>query len=382
MVDVDDGIDRQDGSKKGSGREMGIQSNPYRIGIVGCGNISGTHAEAIKATRQGKLVAAHSRTRSKLDTFCRKYGIDGYSDYDAFLDNPDIDIVVVCTPSGTHLDYGEAAARAGKHLIVEKPIEVTVERGRSLVDCCRDREVNLAVIYQNRFIEGVRTMKEVIESGKLGRIFMVDAAVKWYRDQEYYDSDDWRGTLALDGGGAVINQAIHTVDLMLWMAGDVESLQAYTGTFTHERMEGEDNAVAALRFTSGAIGVFRASTSIVPPGDREIEIHGEKGTARLSGDSFRLLTGETDPSGRDEGGEGAGSASPLAGMGVRHHQRQYEQILDAFRTGGQPVVSGEESLRSLAFVRALYESAEREASVAPVDPLSGSGRYNASYDEP
>lgn len=335
----------------------------FGIGIVGCGTISGTHAEAIAATSHGELIAAHSRNRSNLDSFCSRYGADGFTDYEEFLSQADLDVVVICTPSGTHLDYGKTAARAGKHLIVEKPIEVTLDRGRALIESCRTHDVQLAVIYQNRFIEGVKQMKEVLDRGQLGRIFMVDASVKWFRDQQYYDSGNWRGTLALDGGGAVINQAIHTIDLMLWLAGDIQTLHAFKGTYTHERMEGEDNAVASLKFENGAIGVFRASTSVVPPVNRKIEIHGENGTARLDGDRFRLLTsGENLPEGSEDD-HGSGASSPLAGMGANNHKKQYDRILDAFINNRKPVVSGEESLKSLAVVEALYRSDETRTPI-------------------
>ncbi|MEX0994483.1 MAG: Gfo/Idh/MocA family oxidoreductase, partial [Balneolaceae bacterium] len=329
--------------------------------------------DAIRSTEYGKLVAAHNRTRAKLEAFCGKYGLEdaGYTDFHEFLSHPGLDIVVICTPSGTHLDVGQAAAEAGKHVIVEKPIEVSLERGRRLINNCRTHGVELAVIYQNRFIEEVIEMKKAIDDGKAGKPFMVDVSVKLIRDQDYYDRAAWRGSLSLDGGGAVINQAIHTVDLMLWFMGDIESLFAYKGTFTHEGIEGEDNAVAALQFKNGAIGVFRASTSIVPPGQRKIDIHGPKGTAVLNGDEFRLLSSEKDPSGVDDSVQSAGASSPLAGMTANHHKKQYDQILYAFRHGEDPVVSGEESLKSLAVVKAIYESSEKRELVILDEFLSG-----------
>lgn len=342
---------------------MGTDSKTYGIGIAGCGTISGTHAEAIRDTKYGKLVAAHSRNKKKLDAFCERYGGAGFTDYEEFLSQPGLDVVVICTPSGTHLDYGVLAAQAGKHVIVEKPIEVTLERGRELIGSCHKNDVKLAVIYQNRFIEDVIRMKQAIDKGEPGRIFMVDASVKWFRDQDYYDSGGWRGTLDLDGGGAVINQAIHTVDLMVWFCGEVTSLHAFKGTFTHEGIEGEDNAVAALRFKDGAIGVFRASTSVIPPVDRKIEVHGTEGTAVLEGDTYRLMTAGKNKAGDGEEIKATGASDPLAGMTANHHKKQYDQILDAFQNDRVPIVSGEESLKSLAVVEALYKSAERQEVV-------------------
>jgi predicted dehydrogenase len=339
----------------------------FKLGLVGCGTISGTHAEAIAETTEGTLVAAHSRTKSSLEAFCDQYEVEAYADYQAFLSESDIDTVVICTPSGTHLDYGKQAAEAGKNVIVEKPIEVRLDRAQSLVNSCEEEGVKLAVIYQNRFIEKTRKMKEFLASGALGDPVMVDASVKWFRDQEYYDSGGWRGTLDLDGGGAVINQAIHTVDLMLWMCGEVESLQAYTGTLTHEGIEGEDNAVASLKFSSGAIGVFHASTSVVPAQDRRVEVHAQHGTALLKGDDLSITGVDSDYNPDDTNNErsGAGADDPMAGMSYSNHRKQYTQILEAFRKDTEPVVSGRESLQSLAFVEALYESARQQKAVNP-----------------
>lgn len=335
------------------------------IGIVGCGTISGTHAEAIAATKNGKLVAVHSRNQSKIDAFSEKYEVRGYTDYDEFLAQSDIDVISICTPSGTHLDYGAKAAKAGKHVIIEKPIEVSLSRGNELINSCRENNVKLAVIYQSRFMDDVNKMKKAIEDGEIGDVFMVSASVKWFRDEDYYKNAPWRGTLKLDGGGAVINQAIHTVDLIQWLAGDVESLCALKGTFTHEGMEGEDNAVASIKFKNGAIGVFQASTSIVPPKDRKVEVHGSKGTALLEGDRFQLLTSEESSEAKDkaENTKAAGAASPLSGMVAENHKKQYDQILDAIENDLEPIVSGNDSLDSLAFVEALYHSADIHAPV-------------------
>ncbi|MEX0771669.1 MAG: Gfo/Idh/MocA family oxidoreductase [Balneolales bacterium] len=335
------------------------------IGIVGCGNISGTHADAINHSRNGELVAAFSRNSEKLNTYCNKYSTNGFTDYDEFLAQSDIDIVSICTPSGTHLDFGIKAAEAGKHVIVEKPIEVNLERGRKLIDICKKNKVRLAVIFQSRFMDDIIRMKKAIDEGQIGKPFMVSASVKWYRDQEYYTQSPWRGSLALDGGGAVINQSIHTVDLLQWLTGGVEKIYALKGTFTHEGIEGEDNAVACLNFKNGAIGIFEASTSIDPPQNRKIEIHGTKGTALLEGSRYRYLSSENDSSEEqdDSALSAAGAASPLSDLSYEDHRKQYEQIVDAFSNNTDLVVSGEESLKSLAIVEALYTSAEKNEPV-------------------
>jgi len=346
----------------------------YKLGIVGCGNISRVHANAIQANDKIELVSAFSRSDERRTAFCNEFGIAGYSDYGEFLRSDNLDAVVLCTPNGTHLDFGLEAAHAGKHLIIEKPLEVTVERGKKLLQACRSEAAHLAVIYQNRFIESVRKMKKAVDDGLIGRPVMVRVAVKWYRDQEYYRSAPWRGSFKLDGGGALINQSIHTVDLMLWIAGPVASVQAFKGTLTHEGIEGEDNLVASMQFKNGALGVLEASTSIVPSQYRLIEINGTTGTAFLNGDSLRILSGNNDDSTdssniteKSDAGKqgGSGSSSPLQGLTFDHHSAQYQAIFDHIDEGLRPPVSGEESLNSLAFVQAAYLSADRQTAVSP-----------------
>ncbi|TVQ10461.1 MAG: gfo/Idh/MocA family oxidoreductase [Balneolaceae bacterium] len=345
------------------------KSPKYKLGIVGCGSISRIHAHAIRSNERAVLASAHSRTEDSRNAFCEEFAITGFSGYSDFLAS-DVDIVVLCTPNGTHLDYGMQAADAGKHLIIEKPLEVTVERGKQLVDHCKLRGVKLAVIYQNRFIDNVRKMKQALDDGAIGKVVMVRASIKWFRDQDYYKSRPWRGSLSLDGGGALINQSIHTVDLMLWLAGPVASVQAYKGTLTHDGMEGEDNFVASMQFKSGALGVLEASTSIVPSQNRVIEIHGTGGTAILNGDNLRILESgdsvSSDGAGNtDDAPASGGSSGPLAGFSNSHHTEQYRQIFLHLDAGLQPPVSGHESLKSLAFVQAAYRSAEQQAAVSP-----------------
>jgi UDP-N-acetyl-2-amino-2-deoxyglucuronate dehydrogenase len=335
----------------------------FGIGIVGCGNISEIHAEAIINSKRGKLLAACSRTRPRLEAFCEKYGIPGFTSYEEFLACPGLDTVSICTPSGTHLDFGVQAAKAGKNVIVEKPVEVTVKRGRELIEICKKNGVKLAVIYQNRFTDEAADMKRQLDAGKIGTPVLASASVRWFRSQDYYTDSGWRGTLALDGGGVLINQSIHTIDLLQWLAGDVESVSAFMGTFTHAGIEAEDTVVACLKFRNGAIGVFEGSTSVTPPQNRRIEVNGSKGTALLDGDQFHLKLDDEQPKERNEEVEAAGAASPLSGMSVINHQRQFEQILNSFADGDEPVVSGEESLKSLAIVEAIYKAANEGRKV-------------------
>ena len=344
-------------------------ADKLRIGIVGLGNISTTHARAINALPDAELCSAFSRSEDSLKRFGDEFDVPLFSQRNGFLSQPDLHAVAVCTPTGTHLEIGRAAAMAGKHLIIEKPIEVTSQKGKELIRVCRGNSVQLAVIYQNRFSDSVLSMKNAIESGAIGKPVMARGSVKWFRDQHYYSGSDWRGTFALDGGGAVMNQSIHTIDLLWWLMGDVDSVSAYKATLTHPQIEAEDNAVAVLRFKSGALGVFEASTSITPAEPRTIEIHGDKGTAILKGDDFQLLSSEGS-SKEESSSEGAGSAHPLAGLGFENHRRQYAEIVRAILSGHEPVVSGQDSLQSLAIAEAIYRSADELRAVSPSEILS------------
>lgn len=344
-----------------------MDDREVRIGIAGLGNIAATHARAINTLDSARIVAACSRSENNRIPFGQQFQIPVYADYDELLAHPGLHAVSICTPSGTHLDYGIKAAEAGKHVIVEKPIEVTVQRGKKLVECCRQNGVKLAVIYQNRFVEGAMQMKQAIDSGAIGKPVLVRASVKWFRDQDYYKKSNWRGTLALDGGGAVINQAVHTVDLLVWLLGDVASLAAFKDTITHSGIEAEDNAIAVMKLENGALAVFEASTSVVPAQPRYIEINGTKGTARLEGDRFSIENGASGELQKENPGQASGADSPLAGLKDQPHEDQFREIISAIIEGREPVVSGEESLTSLAIVESIYRSADQKIFFRPSD---------------
>ena len=252
---------------------------------------------------------------------------------------------------------------AGKHVIIEKPIEVTLERAKRLVRVCEENGVALAVIYQSRFVPEIQSLKRELNEQVTGKLFMGDARIKWFRGQDYYDSGEWRGTLALDGGGVLINQAIHTIDLLQWFMGDVDSIYGNTGTMTHERLEGEDNAVAVIRFKSGALGVIQGSTSIQPAQARCIEIHGDKGSIKVDGDDVEILLAGSEQAETGKKGKASGASSPLAGFSPEPHRFQFEAIADAISRGEEPPVSGRDSLKSLAIVLAIYESSKSNLPV-------------------
>jgi UDP-N-acetyl-2-amino-2-deoxyglucuronate dehydrogenase len=263
------------------------------------------------------------------------------------------------------LEPALAAAQAGKHIMVEKPLEVTVERCDQIIEACDRAGVKVAVTFQSRFHESSRLMKQAVEQGRFGRITMGDAYVKWYRSQEYYDSGAWRGTWALDGGGALMNQAIHSVDLLVWLMGDVAEISAMTATMTHERIEVEDVAVANLKFQSGALGVIEATTTSFPGSLKRIEICGDRGSAVLEEEdlsewNFDQETPEDDDirkrmAGKTDTGGGAGDPAAISHRG---HTMVFEDFIAAIQENRAPLVDGREGRRSVEVIRAIYESAK------------------------
>lgn len=335
-----------------------------KIGIVGCGTIASIHAQAIQESEKLELISVFSRSEQKASSVGAKFNVHWQTNWDLFIADPELDAVSICTPSGNHLDYGEMAAQAGKHVIVEKPIEVTMDRAKRLIKVCEENNVALAVIYQSRFTPEIMNLKKKLDERVIGELFVGDAQIKWFRSQEYYDSGAWRGTLALDGGGVLINQAIHTIDLLQWLMGDVESIYGVTATMTHKRLEGEDNAMAIVKYKSGAIGVIQGSTSTQPALPRSIALHGTDGTVSLVGDDVKvLMKEEQEIDNQDKKSTASGASSPLAGFSVDPHRFQLEAIADAIDHGQEPPVSGRESLKSLAIVLAIYKSSELNAPV-------------------
>jgi len=231
------------------------------FGLIGTGTIAHTHAQAIHLLPNATLAGSFSRNSDKNRKFSEQYNCKAYSSLDELLTDNHVDAVIICTPSGSHLDPGIKAMKHKKHVIIEKPLEITLERIDKLIETASQENVKLTCIFQSRFARASQELKKAIDQGRFGKITMADAIVKWYRTQEYYDSGAWRGTWELDGGGALMNQSIHAIDLLQWLVGDVESIKAFTATLGHERIEVEDTAAAVLKYKNGALGVIQGTTA-------------------------------------------------------------------------------------------------------------------------
>lgn len=330
--------------------------------------ISQLHAKVIVDMADAELVAICSRDLDRAKEIADQFGGEPTADYDALLSRDDIDAVSICTASGEHATFGVPAAKAGKHVLVEKPIEIHLDKADELIDACDANDVKLGVIFQLRFLDACQEVKKAIDDGILGNPVMADCYMKFYRPQEYYNDSRWKGTQALDGGGALINQGIHGLDLLLHLAGDVQSVQAYKDVRAHENIEVEDTCVAAVRYHNGALGVIQATTSVHPDVQQRIELHGSEGTIILEGtEDVWIKHWETFNNGAREIEnrtpiEHSGAAAVLE-EGGEAHRRQIKDFVDAVLADREPSVNGSEGRRSLEVVRAIYASAETAQEV-------------------
>jgi UDP-N-acetyl-2-amino-2-deoxyglucuronate dehydrogenase len=341
-----------------------------RFAMVGCGMISNFHAAAIADAPDASLVGCFSRSLDKTKAFADKHGCRVFETLEQLLADSEVDAVTICSPSGAHLEPALAAAAAGKHIIVEKPLEITTERCDKIIRAAADANVKLGVTFQSRFHESAQLLKAAIDAGRFGTITLGDAYVKWFRSQAYYDSGAWRGTWALDGGGALMNQAIHSVDLLLWLMGPVAEVNARTATMTHERIEVEDVAVAHLLFQSGALGVIEATTTAFPGSLKRIEISGNQGMAILEEEDlkqwqFAQETAEDEAirqrmAGRTKTGGGAGDP---AAIGHHGHTLLFNEFTAAIQQDRVPLIDGTEGRRSVQLIEAIYQSSKSRKTV-------------------
>jgi UDP-N-acetyl-2-amino-2-deoxyglucuronate dehydrogenase len=327
------------------------------IGLIGGGNISETHALAACAIPGVEIAAIFGTNAEKVGRLCREYGGKPYGNLNEFLAHRPMELVAIGSPSGLHAEQGIAAARHGLHVLTEKPIDITVERADALIAETRKAGVQLGVFFQDRCKPDILSVKNAVDAGVLGKPILADARVKWYRPPEYYANSRWRGTWKLDGGGALINQAVHTLDLMLWIFGEVKAVQATCKTALHA-IEAEDTLIAMLEFANGALGVLQAATSVFPGYPRRLELTGSEGTLIIEHD--RLLAADLkNPSPdllkRSEGDKNQSASSPIV-SDARGHQAVLEDFLHAIRTNTKPRCDGQEGRRSLALVQAIYEA--------------------------
>ena len=328
----------------------------YGIAIIGTGMVANTHITAIQGISEAKITGVFSRNPETTANFAEKYGLRVFTSYEEVLADAETDIISICLPPWLHTEFGLRAAEAGKHLIVEKPIDVAVAKARQLIHAYNENKLSLSVIFQNRFTPAAKRVKDALDAGVLGRLILGDAYVKWYRAPQYYSANAWKGTWQYEGGGALLVQAIHTIDLLQWFMGGIKSVNGSIRTSIHN-IEAEDLGVAVVEYVNGAIGVIEGSTAILPSYKERIELHGTKGTITLEGG---LITEWKVEGCREEDfidvqqiSYGDTNSPVISDV---NHRAQFRDIINAIDQGKQSLVNGDEGIKSLEIVLGIYES--------------------------
>jgi predicted dehydrogenase len=348
-----------------------VSKDVLGVAIVGSGVVSEFQARAIRDLPGARLVGFTDKIEDLARRRAEQFGARVFRSVEETVTDREVDVVSVCTPSGDHLDPALAAARAHKHVMVEKPVEVTAERVDAIVSACQAAGVTLGAIFPRRFYDTSRFLKAAIDSGRFGALSLGDVYVKWYRSQEYYDKGGWRGTWKLDGGGALMNQGIHGVDLIQWLMGGVEEVTGFVATRAHERIEVEDVATAAVKYRNGALGVIEGSTAAWPGSRLRVEVCGSAGHVVMEDEvilkwafaqEFPEDTEVLARYGPRAGLSGGGAADPKA-IDSEGHRRQFEDFLSAIREGRRPRCDGVEGRAAVAIITGIYRSARERGPV-------------------
>lgn len=332
--------------------------NKLGFGVIGCGRIAPKHTESIIAIPEAELIAVCDIVSEKAEDFARRYQAEPYLDYHELLQRKDIDIVTIATSSGSHAEIGIAAAKAGKHVMVEKPMAMTLKEADLLIRTCKECGVKLGVIHQNRFNKSIKLLRQALETGRFGKLTHGQATVRWNRNQDYYAQAPWRGT-RLQDGGVLMNQSIHNIDLLQWMMGPVESVYGYTATALR-KIEMEDVAGAVLKFKNGAIGLIEAATTIYPKNIEEtLNIFGETGSVVIGGIAVNKVEIWEFPESEEEKKQILASQEndppTVYGFG---HREIIDDMIKAVKNDGAPAVPGEEGRKALEIILAIYQCQE------------------------
>lgn len=347
-----------------------------RFGIVGCGVIGPTHAEAINSLSDAQLVAICDIVPERARKLANSYGATAYTDMDEMLAREKLDVVTICTPSGRHGEDACKVMLSGRHVIVEKPMEISLAAIDEMLRVQQETGVKLAVISQHRFDPASQQVHALLEEQTFGKLVLGNAIIPWWRSQGYYDSGAWRGTWKLDGGGVLMNQSIHSIDLLQWFMGPVKSVYAYTATLAH-RMETEDVAVAVLRFANGAPGTIAATTGAYPGVTTRIEVFGDRGSAMIEDDNLSYLhlarddqeeagaygAAQKQETVQEQGKKTMGAAQNAADVSYQGHALQIADMVRAIRENGTPLVDGYAARRPVEIILAIYESARGQKEV-------------------
>lgn len=334
----------------------------WNFGVIGAGLIADFHAKAISDLPNAKLIGVCDNIAQKANALAEKYGCKSFTNYEKMLAESDIDILTIATPSGFHMEPVIAAAKAGKHVICEKPLEITLERIDAMIEAHKKAGTHLGCVFQNRFTDAMIHLRQAISQGRFGTVTYAGAYVPWWRNDEYY-KNSWRGTWKMDGGGALMNQSIHMIDMLCNLMGPVESLKAFTATLAHD-IETEDTAVAVLKFKNKALGIIYGTSASYPGQLKRFEISGTKGTVIYLEDSFSVWQFAEEKPEDIEIREKFAKISGLGGVAnpanIKHegHTKNFAAFLEALQDGGKFALDGSEGRKAVELILKIYDSAK------------------------
>jgi UDP-N-acetyl-2-amino-2-deoxyglucuronate dehydrogenase len=332
-------------------------SEKMRFAIIGGGVIAPSHARAIAGNSKAELVAVADIDTDKAKAFAADFSIpDVYADYEELLKRDDIDVITIAVPSGYHADVAVAAAQAGKHILCEKPLDITSDNMTRMIAAGRKANIKLGCVFQRRITPASIVAKQAVVAGKLGKLVLGDAYQKNYRSPQYYKSAGWRGTWAVDGGGALMNQGVHGIDLIQWLMGDVQSVFAYSAPLVRE-IEVEDTAVAVVKYKNGAFGVIQGTTSVYPGQESRFELHGEKGTIIFDDTGFKQWKFEGVEEETPQVAPRVSAKNDPTQIASDGHFLIVDDLIQAIVEDRDPMVTGEEARKSVDLILAIYESA-------------------------
>ncbi|RMD93395.1 MAG: gfo/Idh/MocA family oxidoreductase [Calditrichaeota bacterium] len=345
-----------------------IQATTDKIGfaIIGCGLVSAFHANAIRAIPSAKLIGFMDIRKDRAQQRAEQFDSTAFTNLRAILDHKEIQVINVCTPNGLHEPIVLEAAQAGKHVLVEKPPEITLERMDKMITACQKAGVEMVPVLQTRFRPAVAELRRAVKHGRLGRLFIGDVYMKWYRSGAYYQRDKWRGTRDIEGG-IMMQLAFHYIDLLRWLLGPVKQVFARTARLRHHNIETEDSAFVIIEFINGAIGVLEASTAVIPGIDVRLEIHGDRGSIRLKGECIQqwYIDGQEDETlKKNLSHKGKTAAGGEADFDWQDHKALIMDFIDALRNGRPPAVTAIDGRNALEIVLAIYRSAKIGKPVA------------------
>jgi UDP-N-acetyl-2-amino-2-deoxyglucuronate dehydrogenase len=352
-------------------KKSSTKSSDIGFGIIGCGVIAPTHREAIKGAPGARLVACCDVVLDKAKKFAEDAGdgVRAYRSIEEMLGQDDVQAVCVCAPSGLHGDLAIMAMEAGRHVLSEKPMDINLAKIDAMIETSKRTGMKLAGVFQRRTYPQSKKVREAVQGGKLGKLVLGDCYQKYFRSHEYYASGSWRATWELDGGGALMNQGVHGIDLLLYIMGDVKRLSAYARRLVRN-IAVEDTAVAILEFVNGAVGVIEGTTSVTPGYGCDIEVSGDNGTIKMKGDKIAVwdVKGEEGAEVQGEGGKGT-AADPLAGLTATGHTQHIADLVLAIKEDRQPEIPGSEARRAVEVIKAIYKSSRDGGSTIEF-PLS------------